>query len=158
MLIDNNGEQLREEWLSVDDEQPLPSGAITVSLARWLADKESLLAREGKIGLRLLGDSDIEALKDDLSAFELIVLEFPTYTDGRNFSLARILRKRLHFSGELRASGDILADQLFYLKRVGVDSFELDEARAAFAKQAFNELTVRYQSSTDIETTLFQRR
>ncbi len=158
MLIDNKGENLAEKWLSLDDEQPLPEGDITVSIARWLEDKEALLSRKGKLALRILGDTEIEALKDDLNHFQLIILEFPKFTDGRNFSLARILRKRLGFSGELRASGDILADQLLYLKRVGIDSFDLDEEQAKFAKQSLNELTVRYQTSADIDTTIFQRR
>lgn len=158
MLINNSGEKLEQRWLSIEDEQPLPEGDITVSAERWLRDKENLLSHEGKIGLRIQGDTAIEALEGDLNHFGLIVLEFPKYTDGQNFSLARILRRRFHFKGELRASGDILADQLFYLKRVGIDSFEIDEARVQFAKQSLNELSVRYQTSADIDTTIFQRR
>lgn len=158
MLIDNKGESLVEQWQSLDDDQPLPEGNITISVTRWLADKESLLAHKGKLGLHILGDTAIEELEDELNHFELITLEFPKFTDGRNFSLARILRKRLKFSGELRAKGDIIADQLLYLKRVGVDSFDLDEERTRFAKQSLNELTVRYQTSADIDTTIFQRR
>lgn len=158
MLISNNGESLNERWSSLDNEQPLTDGDITISVTRWQADKEALLSHNGKIGLRIQGDTPIEALKDDLNHFEIIVLEFPKFTDGRNFSIARILRKRLNFTGELRASGDILPDQLFYLKRVGVDSFMIDEARVPFARQSLNELSVRYQSSTDISTTIFQRR
>ncbi|RLA21903.1 MAG: oxidoreductase [Gammaproteobacteria bacterium] len=158
MLINNSGESLEERWQSIDDEQPTSEGNITISVTRWLREKENLLSHKGKIGLRIQGDTAIEALEDDLNHFELVVPEFPKYTDGRNFSLARILRKRFHFSGELRASGDILADQLFYLKRVGVDSFDLDEERIPFAKQSLNELSVRYQTSSDIDTTIFQRR
>lgn len=158
MLISNNGESLNERWSSLDNEQPLTDGDITISVTRWQADKEALLSHNGKIGLRIQGDTPIEALKDDLNHFEIIVLEFPKFTDGRNFSIARILRKRLNFTSELRASGDILPDQLFYLKRVGVDSFMIDEARVPFARQSLNELSVRYQSSTDISTTIFQRR
>lgn len=158
MLIDNNGKTMEERWSSVNDDHPLPDGNIIVSVKRWLEDKEALLSRGGKIGLRIQGDTVIEALKDELNHFELIVLEFPKFTDGRNFSLARTLRKRFHFTGELRASGDILPDQLFYLKRVGVDNFVLNDKQLPFVNQVLNELTVRYQSSTDIDTTIFQRR
>lgn len=158
MPIYKAGHLHEDDWLHLDDEILPAETACTVPAARWLEEKEELKKHTGKLGIRVDNDFSIEEIAEELEWFELIVLEFGLFNDGRNFSSARNLRKRFNFSGEIRASGDILPDQLFYLQRVGIDAFELDEKQLPFVETALTELSVRYQSSVDIDTTIFQRR
>ena len=66
---------------------------------------------------------DVTRLGERLDGIELIVLQFPKFTDGRAYTQARLLRERLGYTGELRASGAVLIDQLPFLLRCGFDSF-----------------------------------
>jgi uncharacterized protein (DUF934 family) len=79
-----------------------------------------------------------------------VALVFPTFRDGRGYSQARLLRERYHFRGELRATGQVLRDQLLFLQRAGFDSFELtkDADAAAFAA-AVCRYSVFYQPAAD---------
>jgi uncharacterized protein (DUF934 family) len=78
----------------------------------------------------------------------LIAIEFPTYTDGRGFSLAQILRTQLGWLGELRAVGDVLIDTIHYLARCGFDSFLVKEGHdPELALKSFETFTVHYQKS-----------
>jgi len=86
-------------------------------------------------------------------------VSFPVFTDGRGYSIARLLRDRHGWTGELRAVGDVLRDQLFALARCGFDSFALragQDVQASLA--AFGDFSVRYQSATDEPMPLFRRR
>ena len=88
----------------------------------------------------------------------MIGVDLHKYTDGRGYTLAYRLRKQLGFRGELRAMGDILHDQLFYLRRVGFDAFAVREdkdARAALA--GFADFSLNYQASADTDLPLFRR-
>jgi uncharacterized protein (DUF934 family) len=129
-----------------------------VSLARFRAEREALLEREGRLGVRIPGDADPEELRLDLDALAVIEVELPRFADGRAFSTARLLRERLGFGGELRAVGYILRDQLFYLSRVGFDAFELKPNRdPEEALQAFGEISVTYQPAADEPLPLWRR-
>ena len=150
-----------DTWLPLDAEQPLPeSGDLIVPLARWQRDKAQLSAyRGGKLGVRLQSDDEPEALADDLGHFALVAVEFPKFTDGRGFSSGRLLRDRYGFQGELRAVGNVLRDQMFYMHRCGFNAFELSPGKSLqSALQAFNELTVTYQAAADDPRPLFRRR
>ena len=68
------------------------------------------------------------ALAERARSLRLVVLHFPKFTDGRAYSQARLLRERLGYTGELRATGSVLQDQLPFLLRCGFDSFESDQA------------------------------
>jgi len=136
-------------WTYVADETPLVNGDITVSVARWKNEKPELLQRSGKVGIRLMPSDPVEAIGDDLGAISMIELNFPVYTDGRSFSQARLLKDRYGYTGELRATGNFLADQVFYLNRVGIDSFEFNDPKAVeLSMAALNDFSVTYQSST----------
>ena len=112
----------------IADDQPLPTqGDITVSLARWQKDRPQLLNLGGRVGVRLEPSDATEALANDLSALDLIEVDFPVYTDGRAFSHARLLRSRYQYQGEIRAVGEFMADQVFYLSKVGVNAFQLPD-------------------------------
>jgi uncharacterized protein (DUF934 family) len=65
----------------------------------------------------------VEEIADDLEHFQVIALNFPAFTDGRHYSSARLLRDRYGYKGEMRAIGDVLRDQLFYMRRCGFDAF-----------------------------------
>ena len=121
-----------------------------------------LLYREGSISpvgdreLRpeerasLANTDDPEALAPDLQHLKLIVLDFPKYTDGRAYSQARRLRGRLGYRGELRATGQVLRDQLPFMLRCGFDSFESDQAGFGPAlARARTLFSVVYQGAED---------
>lgn len=81
---------------------------------------------------------------------ELIALDFPAFKDGRCYSHARLLRERYDYQGELRAVGDVLRDQLFFMKRCGIDSFQLrSDKDMEDALNAFNDFSVKYQTAAD---------
>ena len=133
-------------WTFVVDEAPIPSGNITVTPNRWQADKQTLLQHSGKIGIRLSPSDLVASISADLSHFKLIELDFPIFTDGRSFSQAKLLRSRYGYQGEMRAVGHYMTDQVFYLQRVGVDAFELDNSKdIEHAQLALNDFSVRYQ-------------
>jgi uncharacterized protein (DUF934 family) len=158
MLIKNNL-PAEDTYVTVADHAPLPEGAAIVSLKRFRAERSDLLARNQKLGVVLTSDQSPEALGSDLDRLSLIVLEFPKFRDGRPFSWARLLRTRLKFAGEIRARGDFLYDQIAFLKRVGVDAFELPPSLTPelFAR-ALGEMTDVYQPSADGRATIRQLR
>jgi len=77
--------------------------------------------------LTLANTEDVLQLGARLGGVKLIVLDFPKFTDGRAYSQARLLRERLGYQGDLRATGAVLLDQLPFLLRCGFDSFESDQ-------------------------------
>ena len=139
--------------------QPLPDGPIAVPLAAWKERRAELALRQQPLGVWLKPDDDPRELAEDLAVLELVAVQFPKFTDGRGYSTAYLLRQRLGYRGELRAFGDVGRDQLFYLARVGFDSFRLADHRdAQDALASFNDFSVRYQGSVDDPTPLFRRR
>ena len=135
------------------------AGAIVVPLAAWKEQRAELLRRLEPIGVWLEPEHDPAEIAPDLARLALIAVRFPKFTDGRGYSIASLLRRRHGYRGELRAFGDIGRDQLFYLSRVGFDSFVLPghrDPRAALA--AFEDFTVRYQAGADEPLPLFRRR
>lgn len=137
-------------------------------LADWLAHREALLAEIDagggavtarlKLGVALGPTDDPGQIADDLAALALITIEFPRFTDGRGYSIARELRDLYGWRGELRAVGDILRDQLFYLARCGFDTFALrDDQHVDIALSAFRDFSEVYQASVD-RGALFERR
>lgn len=120
-----HGRALRDDhWrLVAADEAPAgaPDGLI-LPLARWLAAERATAARSA---VWLDGHADPQALLAHLAELPLIAVRFPVFTDGRGYSLARLLRERHGYRGELRAIGDVLRDQIAYLARCGFDSFAL---------------------------------
>jgi uncharacterized protein (DUF934 family) len=94
--------------------------------------------------LELGNEADPRTL--DLDSVARIDLHFPKFTDGRAYSQAFLLRRRLGFQGELRATGDVLIDQLVQMQRSGFDSAVLrDDQDAAHAKRQFDRFAAFYQ-------------
>ena len=142
---------VEDRWLHVADDEALPAdGGIIVSLARWEADQDLLRGRNSALGIRLKSDERPAAIAADLDRFELVALEFPAFKDGRAYSAARLLRERYGFTGELRAVGDVLRDQLQFMLRCGFDAFEYaGGAAAGEAVAAFDEIGAVYQTAAD---------
>ena len=145
-------------FTGLEDGDSLPTGDIYVPLEEWLNARETLLTRNGRLGVALRNTDDPEIIKDDLERLDLVVLEFPKMADGRAFTQARLLRERYGYKGEIRATGDVLYDQLFYMQRCGVNGFELrDDQNASHSLKAFDEMTVAYQPASDEELPLWRR-
>lgn len=140
---------IEDPWRHAAADGPLPDGDVIVPLARYLAERDVLLARGGRLGVRLEPADDPAAIAPDLPRLDVVALAFPRFTDGRAFSHARLLRERHGYRGEVRAVGDVLRDQLLQMARCGFDAFELrpdkdpDDALAAF-----DDFSVVYQPAT----------
>jgi uncharacterized protein (DUF934 family) len=159
MQIIKNREIVDDGFIHLSDDAALPaSGDVTVTLSRWVSDRDALKTHCGKVGVRLAPDDDPSELQSDLPHLALIAIEFPKFTDGRGYSAARILRDRLDYSGELRAIGNVLRDQLFYLSRVGINAFELSPGKSLEdALRGFEEFSVTYQAAVDDERPIYRR-
>ena len=98
-------------------------------------------------------------LYESLAAQPAIAIDFPAFTDGRGYTLARQLRERYGYRGEIRAVGDVLIDQLFYMHRCGFDAFLLREDQVVEdALNAQHTFSLSYQISIDTPEPLFLRR
>lgn len=132
---------------------------VIVPLALWRAQRAQLLARAGRLGLRLEPHEDPAAIAEDVELFGVIAVNFPKFGDGRGYSTGRLLRERYGFKGELRAIGDVSRDHLPFMARCGFDSFALrDDQDPAEALAAFDDFTEAYQSSVEQPLPLFRRR
>lgn len=159
MAIIKQGQVVPDEWRHVADDEALPAGKASISLQRWRAEKDNLDGHAAGLGLRLAAGDAPEDIAADLARFDLVVLEMAHFADGRVFSQARLLRERFGYVGELRARGDFLRDQMFYLARVGVDAFELAEGvDPAKLLPALTEFSVAYQAAVDNPVPLYRRR
>ncbi|NEW88375.1 DUF934 domain-containing protein [Rhodopseudomonas sp. WA056] len=142
MPLVKNGQIVADEFAAVADDAELPAaGSVLISAARFLADPDSLAARNSPLGVIWPNNRDVAELKPWLDRLALIALVFPTYKDGRAHSQARRLREIYGYRGELRATGQVLRDQFTFLVRNGFDA--LDVRKEADA-QAFGEATHRY--------------
>jgi Uncharacterized protein conserved in bacteria len=160
MPLIKDGRIAADPWQFVADEEPLPvAGPVAVSLPRWLAERDALLARETPVGVRLESRHKAEEIAPDLDALALVALEFPTFRDGRAYSTARLLRERHGYVGELRAVGNVLRDQFLFMHRCGFDAFEVKGERELDAwTQALAEISVFYQPTGDGRLTVFAGR
>jgi uncharacterized protein (DUF934 family) len=150
---------IADPFTPVADDAALPDGAVVVSLARFHKERETLLARNTPVGVRLQSHENPQTLGDDVNHFSLIALEFPKFRDGRAFSWARMLRTRLGFKGEIRAVGDFLYDQMNYQHRVGFDAWEVpDHFTLEQFQHALTEMIDVYQPSTDGKKTIRELR
>ena len=145
---------VEDPWTTLKDEDPLPAdGAIIVTLARWQANRDALLARPGPLGIFLKSDQPPSLIAADIERFDVIALNFPKFTNGRAYSSARLLRERYGYRGELRAVGNVLRDQLQLMLRCGFDSFEIPEtADVATWLSAFRDFSLAYQPAADART------
>lgn len=158
-----NGAVVNDSWHVLDKDATLDglpnSDSIIVPLALWLEHSHALKARDGGLGVWLDSDEEVESIAADLDQFQVIALNFPVFSDGRNYSNARLLRDRYQYQGEVRAIGDVLRDQLFFMQRCGFDAFALRADRnAEEALESLKDFSNCYQAATDQPLPLFRRR
>jgi uncharacterized protein (DUF934 family) len=156
-ILTHLGAETQNVWQWFDEETPPPAWrSAAYPLVYWgdaietLPHLPQLAARVG-VWVHTSDDiHDVVSALGDVNRVALIAVKIAKFTDGRAASAATILRRRYQFAGELRAVGDVLADQLVQLSRCGFDSFALRDDRAdaqAFevARRALNALTKHYQ-------------
>jgi uncharacterized protein (DUF934 family) len=151
MALIKNGQVVENEFFDCSNMEVLPpAGALIVSVSQWQDHWEKLVRRPDPVGVKLKSDEHPEIIADDLESLAVIALEFPTFKDGRPYSYARLLRERYGYTGELRAIGDVLLEQIHFMERVGFNSVEIDsEDPLTDFKTATEEFTVWYQPSGD---------
>ncbi|TQV81938.1 DUF934 domain-containing protein [Denitrobaculum tricleocarpae] len=150
MPLIKEGVLAEDSWQSLADEDELREGPIVVTLERWQSERDSLLARNTPLGVRLRSDQSPALVAEDLERFGLVALEFPKFNDGRAYSYARLLRDRYGFKGEVRAVGGVFRDQFLLMQRCGFDAFEVaDKAAVEAWEKAISEISVTYQPGAD---------
>ena len=145
-IIFQDGRIEADTWYHLDEVTLAedPSNA-TVPLGRFLESETSFG------GVRLPNTAPVDSLMGKLDDVKLVTIDFPRFTDGRGYTLARDLRVRLNYTGELRAVGDITRDQLLYLSRCGFDAYVLKEGKNPHdALKAFQEQSIRYQPELEL--------
>jgi len=154
--------QVEDKFVCVEDGAALPEdGRICVSFARFLDEKDSLLQRNGDIGVRLQPDDDALQLSDCVDRLSLIEVSFPKYVDGRAFSQAQQFRRRLNFEGEIRAIGEVLRDQINYMARCGMDAFVFEPTSGEapdVIEKAIADFAHAYQRTSGAQSPIFARR
>ena len=150
MQLIKNGNFVADEWTTVSDDDALPAGPVIVSLDRWKNEKDALIARDGKLGIRLKSGEEPSQIADHLDRFDVVALEFPIYRNGRAFSYANLLRERYGYKGEVRAVGNVLRDQFYFMVRVGFDALEVgDNITPEIFTDAIGSFSYDYQPSAD---------
>ncbi|MEH6638522.1 MAG: DUF934 domain-containing protein [Porticoccaceae bacterium] len=146
----NKGTLVKDTWQRLgaefsDDVSDVPGGKALFPLVYWLEHREALIKRPNS-GLWLNSGDEPELLSEIIPKLPCIAVNFVAFTDGRGFSLARLLRERYDYQGELCAVGTLLVDQLYYLKRCGFDTFELaDNVELDTALRCRDSFSVQYQ-------------
>jgi uncharacterized protein (DUF934 family) len=139
------------------------SGKVIIPLKVFIARQKDLTNRihAGEIGVWLDTHETLEQLieyQPDLNVLPIIAVHVERFADGRIFSLGTLLRTRYGYKNELRALGDVLRDQLFFLKRSGFTSFEIRADRSASdALSSLNDFTTPYQGAVDEPRPVFSR-
>jgi len=139
-----------DEWRYVAEADADAAESLIVGFDQWQAEPKTWARRPGRLGVVLAPAHKIEQLAPDLAHFALIAAEFPGPAEGRGYTQARLLRERWNFKGELRATGHVRRDQLFFMARCGFNSFELPETELKDAAAAFSTFSAAYQPSNDI--------
>lgn len=156
-VVDDDWSVLKLDEGQAADTVEVPAGRIIVPLTVWQAQRDALANRPA-LGVWLAPEESAASLKDDLGRFQVIAIDFPKFTDGRGYSIAYNLRKRLGWTGELRAIGDVLRDQLFQMARCGFDAFATRQDRSIHdALKGLSVFSETYQATVDNPIPLFRR-
>jgi uncharacterized protein (DUF934 family) len=160
MALIRDGAAIDDAWVTVGDDDGMPDARpAIITLERWRTDREALIGRNAPLGVRLGSDQSAADIVGDLDRFAVVALEFPVFTDGRAFTSARLLRERYGYTGEVRAVGNVLRDQVLFMLRCGFDAFEMKSDDAAENwRAAIAEIDVFYQAAADRRTRVVELR
>ncbi|MDB2668759.1 DUF934 domain-containing protein [Alphaproteobacteria bacterium] len=158
-----DGALAENTWSYLEDETGLDDAPSLISLERLEAEAETLRARNAPLGVILRAGvkqgEDVRRLAPFLDMVQIVAIEFPVYRNGRGFTSARILREELKFTGEVRATGDVLFDQWQPMARCGINAFEVDEkVTLEQFQQAIGEFSDAYQPAADAHRGVLWRR
>ena len=130
MIILNRDKPQKNEYIFLDELEQITSlnkKKVILTKNLWIEKKQILKEKKINVGIQVNSDESLDEITEDLQYFSLIQFNFLTFRDGRPFSIAKILRKKLNFEKEIRASGHILPDQYIFLIRCGFDTVEIEE-------------------------------
>ena len=130
MIILNKDKPLKNEYIFLDELEQIESlnkKKVILTKNLWIEKKQILKEKQINVGIQINSDESLDEITEDLQYFSLIQFNFLTFKDGRPFSITKILRKKLNFEKEIRASGHILPDQYIFLIRCGFDTVEIEE-------------------------------
>ena len=130
MIILNKDKPQKNEYIFLDELEQIESlnkKKVILTKNLWIEKKQILKEKKINVGIQINSDESLDEITEDLQYFSLIQFNFLTFRDGRPFSIAKILRKKLNFEKEIRASGHILPDQYIFLIRCGFDTVEIEE-------------------------------
>lgn len=132
---------------------------IIVPLQFWKDRQNELSNHDGDVAVWLDSNETPAEIANELHSLPLIALNFPAFSDGRSYTNARELRQKYDYKGEIRAIGDVLRDQLYYMSQCGFDSFELRQDQdEETCLNAFKDFKTAYQSTIPEPIPLFRRR
>ena len=138
-----------DDWSYLAEAEGNAATPLILTLAEWQNDRDRWLAQDRRLGVVLSPAHKVELLAPDFARFALIGADFTGPSEGRGYSQARILREQWKFEGELRATGYVRRDQLFFMARSGFNSFELPDADIEAAHAALSTFSWAYQPSND---------
>jgi uncharacterized protein (DUF934 family) len=153
-----DGRIVDDDWSYLAEAEGNAAAALILTFAQWQNERDAWMARGGRLGVVLQPAHKLELLAADISRFALIAADFSGPSEGRGYSQARMLRERWKFGGELRATGYVRRDQLFFMARCGFNSFELPDTDIEAAHAALETFSWAYQPSNDAGLPLKLRR
>jgi len=149
-----------DNWQYIDNYEQLDEltdANIIIPLDIWMHQREQL-SKHKMLGLTFSSDENLKKISVDLDHFKLVALQFASFTDGRAYTQARLLRERYDYKGVIRATGNVLRDQIPFMSRVGFNEFKLDQSRnLEDALKSFDEFSVYYQAAADDTKPIYQQ-
>lgn len=131
---------------------------VAQSAASPSEEREEPRQEQGEV-LRLEPTDDPASVADRLGRVARVEVNFPKFGDGRGYSIAKLLRERYGYKGELRAVGEVVRDHLYYMENVGFDAFLLREGEDPIeALTGFDDFSEAYQATATRPVPLFRRR
>jgi phosphoadenosine phosphosulfate reductase len=149
-----------DAWRMIGDDVAFPiAGYAIISLARWRAEQPTLAALGAPIGIVVQPSETLDVVSDDTGRLAVIALAFPKFSDGRAYSTARRLREA-GYAGDIRATGDVLLDQIPLMLRAGFTSFEIVSAATINALETapLPALSRTYQAGVEMTERTFRSR
>jgi uncharacterized protein (DUF934 family) len=149
-----------DDWVILaKDIKAIPTEGKFILPFGYLMSHLELIKSDQSIGVWLDSDEEPESLTPYIHKLDIIAINFPKFADGRGYSYARSLREHAGYRGQLRAIGDVLKDQLFYMQRCGFNAFQIREDRDIDeALNSLNDFSNSYQAAADQKVPLFRRR